>query len=75
MLNGVSFVVYDNWEQCSHSGEIQYVNFNDKKQPWASLGEVVSGKEKIIGDQTLFDATGLAIEDVVTARYIYEKMK
>ena len=75
VLNGVSFVVYDNWEQCSHSGEIQYVDFNNRKQPWASLGDVVSGKEKIVGDQTLFDATGLAIEDVVTARYIYEKVK
>jgi len=77
VLNGVGFVVYDNWEQCSHSGEIQYVNHKDRKQDWESLGEVVSSGWNVqdIASQTLFDATGLAIEDVITARYIYEKVK
>ena len=33
-----------------------------------------SGKSELGGAaRTLFDATGLAIEDVATARYIYEK--
>jgi alanine dehydrogenase len=75
VLENIDFVVYDNWEQCSHSGEIQYVPLEKKKQTWASLGEVVSGQINVDGDQTLFDATGLATEDVVTARYIYEKIK
>jgi len=75
VLDGMSLVVYDNWEQCSHSGEIQYVDYKDKKQPWVSLGDIDSGKEEVRGDQILFDATGLAIEDVVTARHIYEKVK
>ena len=75
VLDNVDFVVYDSWDQCSHSGEIQYVPLQDKKQTWVSLGAVVSGKVHIDGDQTLFDATGLATEDVVTARYIYEKIK
>ena len=75
VLDNVDFVVYDDWEQCSHSGEIQYVPIEQKKQRWSSLGDVVSGLVHIEGDQTLFDATGLAIEDVATARYIYEKVK
>jgi len=75
VLDNIDFVVYDNWEQCSHSGEIQYVPLEKKKQTWVSLGEVVSGQIHVDGDQTLFDATGLATEDIVTARYIYEKIK
>ena len=75
VLDDIDFVVYDNWEQCSHSGEIQYVPIEQKKQRWSSLGDVMSGLVHVEGDQTLFDATGLAIEDVATARYIYEKVK
>ena len=75
MLDNIGLVVYDNWEQCSHSGEIQYVPLKEKKQTWVSLGEMISGQVYIDADQTLFDATGLAIEDIVTARYIYEKVK
>jgi alanine dehydrogenase len=75
VLDNIGLVVYDNWEQCSHSGEIQYVPLEEKKQTWVSLGEMISGQVYIDADQTLFDATGLAIEDVATARYIYEKVK
>ena len=75
MLDNVDFVVYDNWEQCSHSGEIQYVKSEDKKQEWTDLGDVVHLEKDLSGyNQTMFDATGLAIEDVATARYIYEKV-
>ena len=35
----------------------------------------MSGLVHVEGDQPLFDATGLAIEDVATARYLYEKIK
>ena len=75
VLENVDFVVYDDWEQCSHSGEIQYVPIEQRKQRWSSLGDVMSGLVHVEGDQTLFDATGLAIEDVATARYLYEKIK
>ena len=76
VLDNVDWVIYDNYEQCSHSGEIQYVKYEDKKQEWNSLENVVSKlnlKQEWIQD-TLFDATGLAIEDVATGRYIYEKL-
>ena len=65
--------VISNYEQCSHSGEIQYFEEDER---WDSLESVVSGK-RLKDDRiqaTLFDATGLAIEDVATGRYIYEKL-
>ena len=73
VISNVDMVIYDNYEQCSHSGEIQYFEEDER---WNSLESVVSGK-RLKDDQiqaTLFDATGLAIEDVATGRYIYEKL-
>lgn len=70
VLEGIDLIVYDEWEQCSHSGEIQY-GTNTAMVP---LSKIVAGSEKFKGGQTLFDATGLAIEDVATARYIYDKV-
>ena len=82
VLDNVDAVVFDNWEQCSHSGEVQYrpeeldpYSKSYKKQEWTDLGDIVhSEKDLSQYKQTLFDATGLAIEDVATARYIYEKV-
>jgi alanine dehydrogenase len=80
VLNGVDLIAYDEWVQCSHSGELQYsheITSNARHlQKWYPLSHIVGGE----GDthkhkQTLFDATGLAIEDVVTARFIYEKYR
>ena len=79
VINHMGMIVYDEWEQCSHSGEIQYLPECKRKPVLFSLGEIVSKSlgydniDRTMG--TLFDATGLAIEDVVTARYIYEKIK
>ena len=78
-LNGMDLVCYDEWQQCSHSGEIQYAHEMDGKargsQTWCRLSDIVAGAVPIKHcKQTLFDATGLAIEDVVTARLIYEKV-
>ena len=72
-LANVGVIVYDEWEQCSHSGEIQYIEDMDQHGALLSLGHVVSeGFART--DQTIFDATGLAIEDVATARYIHDKI-
>ena len=79
ILNNIGMIVYDEWEQCSHSGEIQYLSEGERRPVLFSLGEIVrrsyyySNSDRRMA--TLFDATGLAIEDVVTARYIYEKIK
>lgn len=74
VLRGMGVIAYDEWEQCSHSGEIQYLNEILEHGPLLSLAHIVnSGFYR--EDKTLFDATGLAIEDVATARYIYEKSR
>ncbi len=77
VINHMGLIVYDEWEQCSHSGEIQYLSECIRRPALFSLGEIVSGPleynniDRTMG--TLFDATGLAIEDIATARYVYER--
>ena len=74
VLENVDLVAYDEWVQCSHSGEIQYSKKSKISQIWCPIAEMVQGRVETSGCRTtLFDATGLAIEDVATARYIYEK--
>ena len=74
-------VVIDDYEQCTHSGEINV--------PWsegtlsdadidAELGAIVAGESpgREAGDGvTLFDSTGLAIQDVAAAHVAYENAR
>ncbi len=74
VLDNVDLVSFDEWVQCSHSGEIQYAKKRKISQIWCPIAEIIQGRVETDGcNTTLFDATGLAIEDVATARYIYEK--
>ena len=71
-------LVIDDYEQCTHSGEINV--------PWGAgtlsdddiygeLGTIVAGESpgREAGDGlTLFDSTGLAIQDVAAAHVVYE---
>ncbi|ESS04530.1 MAG: L-alanine dehydrogenase [uncultured archaeon A07HR67] len=71
-------LVIDDYEQCTHSGEINV--------PWSEgllgdddlhgeLGSVVAGDlpGRVAGDGvTVFDSTGLAIQDVAAAHVVYE---
>lgn len=71
-------LVIDDYEQCTHSGEINV--------PWAAgelddadldgeLGEVVIGElpgRTSDDGVTVFDSTGLAIQDIATARVVFE---
>ena len=80
VLQRGDLVTYDEWVQCSHSGDIQYSHeLNEEQrssQRWCPLSHIVGGNiDPSEYKQTLFDATGLAIEDVVTARLIYEKYR
>ncbi|WP_226011606.1 ornithine cyclodeaminase family protein [Halomicrobium salinisoli] len=72
-------IVIDDYEQCTHSGEINV--------PWsegvlgegdihAELGAVVAGQAegRTAGDGvTVFDSTGLAVQDVAAAHVAYER--
>lgn len=77
----VAKIVIDDWDQAIHSGE---VNVPLKKKIikvediYSSLGEIVSGQKKGRESEreiTIFDSTGLAIQDLYTADFIYRKAK
>jgi len=70
-------IVVDDIEQASHSGEINVplaqgiISLHDI---YAELGEIVAGIKKgreTDKEITVFDSTGLAIQDVITAHYAY----
>jgi len=74
-------IVIDDWAQASHSGEIN-VPLSRKqiteKDIHACLGDIVAGTEKgrsADGEITLFDSTGLAIQDVSCAWVVYQALK
>jgi len=74
-------VVIDEWKQASHSGEINVpisLKQITKRNIHAQLGDVVAGKKKgrtSPGEITLFDSTGLAIQDISCAWVVYEAFK
>jgi alanine dehydrogenase len=71
-------VVIDDYEQCTHSGEINVPwseGALDDEDIYGEIGAVVAGD--IAGREpddglTLFDSTGLAIQDVAAAHVAYE---
>jgi alanine dehydrogenase len=68
-------VVVDDWEQCSHSGEINVPVTEGKftqDDVAATVGEVVTEDHSSLRTSTtIFDSTGLAIQDIATARQLY----
>ena len=66
-------VVVDDWEQASHAGEINVPVSNgefDRSGVYAELPEIAAGLKPGRTDDaaiTVFDTTGLAVQDVVTA--------
>ena len=72
-------VVVDAVAQASHSGEVNVPISNgifSVDEIYTELGQVVSGKKpgrESDAEITVFDSTGLAIQDVVTADLIYRR--
>ncbi|MFB3889574.1 MAG: alanine dehydrogenase [Candidatus Bathyarchaeia archaeon] len=72
-------IVVDDWEQASHSGEINIPvskGMINRDSVWAELGEIVAGVKPGRASPreiTVFDATGLAIQDAVTAELVHRK--
>ncbi len=72
-------IVVDDWEQASHSGEINVPlkkGMLAKEDVWAEIGEVVAGLKSgrsSSGEITAFVSTGLAVQDAVTAQLVYKK--
>jgi alanine dehydrogenase len=72
-------VVVDEWHQASHAGELN-VPVSERRFAQrdlaAQLGEVLTEQKPgrlVHSDITIFDSTGLAIQDVATAKRLYEK--
>jgi len=74
-------IIIDDWHQAICCGEVNVPlskGIIQKKDLWASLGEIVAGKKigrKNDKEITIFDSTGLAIQDLFTANYVYKKAK
>jgi alanine dehydrogenase len=72
-------IVVDDLEQASHSGEINVPlskGILSEKDIWAELGDILAGKKSArTSDKeiTVFDSTGLAIQDAATVELVYKK--
>ncbi|MFB6198629.1 MAG: ornithine cyclodeaminase family protein [Halobacteriaceae archaeon] len=74
-------VVIDDHEQCTHSGEINVpysAGILSDEDIYGELGEIVTGSlpgREASDGITVFDSTGLAIQDVAAAHVVYEHAK
>jgi len=72
-------IIVDDWEQAFHSGEINVPlteGIIKQEGVWGEMGEIVAGLKKgreSADEVTVFTATGLAIEDAVTANIAFRK--
>lgn len=76
-----SKVIVDDYEQAAHSGEINVpLSKGEIKGDdiYGELGEIVAGLKpgrESEGEITVFDSTGLAIQDVAVGKLIYDKAR
>ncbi|MFH1327286.1 MAG: ornithine cyclodeaminase family protein [Candidatus Bathyarchaeota archaeon] len=80
ILKGAKVIV-DDFEQAKHSGEIN-VPLNkgiiSEKIIYGELGDIITGKKAgrtSNNEITLFDSTGLAVQDIIVATNVYAKAK
>jgi alanine dehydrogenase len=73
-------IVVDNWEQASHGGEINVAlskEIINREDIYADIGEIVTGRKpgRESSEQiTVFDSTGLAVQDISAACEIYRTL-
>ena len=76
-----SNIIIDDWDQASHSGEINVPlseGILGKGDIHANLGDVLIGNKMgrtSDGEITVFDSTGLAVQDIATEWKVYEKAR
>ncbi len=76
---GRAKIVVDDWEQASHSGEINVPltkGIITKQNVWGAICEIVASLKpgRTSPDEiTIFTSTGLAVQDAVTANLAYKK--
>ena len=69
VIDGAGFIVCDDLEQALHSGELQY-------NVWPNLeinniAGVIKNKKAANKGISVFDSTGVAVEDIAIAELIY----
>lgn len=68
----------DEWEQASHSGEINIPVAEGKltREDVQTIGDVINEQSsgRIYNEITVFDSTGLGLQDIASARIIYDKI-
>ena len=69
VIDGAGFIVCDDEEQARHSGELQYNVWPNLEL--RSLASVIKKYTWDSGQISVFDSTGVAIEDIAIARLIY----
>jgi alanine dehydrogenase len=79
-LTASAKVIVDDMEQATHSGEVNVPlkqGVLSKSNIYAELGSVVAGVKagrQNVTDITIFDSTGLALQDLACAAHIYRKL-
>ena len=73
-------VVVDEWEQASHNGDVSRAVEAGTlgREDVSELGRVLLGEEpgRAAGDEiTVFDSTGLAVQDLAVAAAVYERWR
>ncbi|MBS7626653.1 alanine dehydrogenase [Candidatus Bathyarchaeota archaeon] len=74
-----AMIIVDDWEQALHSGEINVPvskGLITRGDIHGELGEVIVGKKRgraADKEITVFDSTGLAIQDATVAKLVYKK--
>ena len=79
MNSGRNKLVVDMTEQCATIGELHHAldaGVMTSEGVYAELGEIIAGHKlgRTSSDEIIiFDSTGMALQDVVTAAAVYEK--
>jgi alanine dehydrogenase len=72
-------VVCDEWEQASHNGDIGHaLEAGLRREDVAELGRVLTGEQqgrRSEDEITIFDSTGLAVQDLAVALAVYERWR
>lgn len=69
-------LIVDDMSQATHSGEVSksYQDGHLSEEDIQTLGSIVSSSKSHSGETTVFDSTGLAIQDIATAHLIYDSV-
>jgi ornithine cyclodeaminase/alanine dehydrogenase len=73
-------VVLDDLAQATESGEVNvplHAGLYKREQIYGTLGEIVAGKKpgRVGTEVTVFDSTGLAIQDLALARVVFDEAR